>query len=386
MSISYRKHDNGKWEYRIKFKDPFTQKLKEKSKRGFNSKPEARYKAQEVEKKLLEGYETDNIDVSLEHYLREWLYLYKKDSVRKNTYIMHERNVEKHILLYFKNINLKDIKPMMYQKFLKELIEKGYARRTVEIIHTTMNNALKFAVKPLQKIKSNPCEGVKIPQQKNNKESKDLKYMMSEDIPKFLNACLEDNYIYWIFFKTLLETGMRKGEACALQWSDIDLKAGTIYINKTLDQSAENEEELFGDTKTFSSTRTITIGKNLIYNLQNHLKWQNDNKLHVNQLYKHHINLVFSRIDGNFLPKSTLFNSFNRILEKAGIKKLKIHHLRHTHAVILLESKATMKYVQERLGHKNIQITSDVYAHISKKLEEDTLHQYEEYMNKIMKE
>src|SRR5690606_37421477 len=128
-------HENGTWEYRIRYKDPFTQKYKEKSKRGFKTKKEAALAAAEAEKRLLEGYEQSNM--LLETYLLTWLEEYKKGTVRKNTYVMHERNVTKHIIPYFKKLNLTDLKPMIYQEFINYLCDQGYSKRTVQMIHQT---------------------------------------------------------------------------------------------------------------------------------------------------------------------------------------------------------------------------------------------------------
>lgn len=115
------------------------------------------------------------------------------------------------------------------------------------------------------------------------------------------------------------------------------------------------------------------------------MKYQNQNKLALNEVYHHDLNLVLCRNDGDIMPKSTLFNAFERILQHADLPKVPIHSLRHTHAVLLLEAGADMKYIQERLGHGSIQITSDVYAHISKKIETDTMGKYEEYMKNVLK-
>jgi len=84
------------------------------------------------------------------------------------------------------------------------------------------------------------------------------------------------------------------------------------------------------------------------------------------------------------MPKSSLFNSFSRILKKAGLPELPIHSTRHTHAVLQLEAGASMKYLQERLGHGSMQITSDVYSRISKKLDKAAMSNFEEYMNSIL--
>ncbi len=81
---------------------------------------------------------------------------------------------------------------------------------------------------------------------------------------------------------------------------------------------------------------------------------------------------------------ATLFNAFNRILKRSNIDKMPIHALRHTHAVLLLESGADMKYIQERLGHKSMMVTADVYSHISKKLDQNRIKDYENYVSSIV--
>ncbi|GAB4943523.1 site-specific integrase [Weizmannia coagulans] len=373
---TYRKRGD-KWEYRISYKDPVTEKYKIKSKSGFSTKKEAQIAAQKMENEILEGVEQSPI--SLKNFLNTWLYEFKKDTIRKNTFNLHKQNIEKHILPYFKEIKLANVKPILYQKFLNQLIDQGYSKRTVEIVHSTLFNAFEKAV-ILGKVTKNPCIGAIV---KGQEKKRDLKYIETDRIADFLKEAYKYDYIYWMFFNVLLETGMRKGEAAALQWSDIDLKAGTISITKTLDFQAKSKEELFGDPKTYNSKRVITISKGLINDLTFHKKYQNQNKLALNEIYHHDLNLVLCRNDGNFMPKSSLFNAFSRILKRAGIPPLPIHSLRHTHAVILLEAGADLKYIQERLGHGSIQITSDVYSHISKKIEREKIEKFDDYYSRI---
>ncbi|MFJ5750092.1 tyrosine-type recombinase/integrase [Peribacillus frigoritolerans] len=374
---SFRKRGEH-WEYRIKYKDPFTQSKKEKMKGGFKTKKEAQLAAREMEIHLGEGLEQKPI--LLKTFLNEWLHEYKKGSVRKNTFVLHEVNIRNHILPYFKDILLSDVKPVMYQKFLNNIHEAGYSRRTVEIIHSTMSNAMSKAV-TIGKIQKNPCIGVTI---KGKQKEKGIKYLESDQIPLFLQTAHQYGYNYWIFFRLLIETGMRKGEAAALQWTDIDLKEQTISISKTLNFTAKSKQDLFGDTKTFNSKRVISISQTLTQVLQHHLRHQNQHKLALNDLYHHDLNLVLCRDDGSFMPKSTLFNAFSRILKRAELPSLPIHSLRHTHAVLQLEAGADMKYVQKRLGHGSVAITSDVYAHISKKLEKKNIDKFEEYTKGII--
>ena len=118
--------------------------------------------------------------------------------------------------------------------------------------------------------------------------------------------------------------------------------------------------------------------------LRSHKVRQNDNIFRLKKAYKSDLDLVFCRENGSPLPKSTLFNAFRRILEKAGLPSLSIHTLRHTHAVLLLESNVEMKYIQEALGHGSMQITSDIYTHVSKKIETDSIERFENHTKKII--
>lgn len=382
VAISYRKQ-NKVWEYRITYQDPITKKRKEKSKRGFSTKPEARIAAQEMEQKLLNGLELTE-DVLISDYLPSWLEEYKLGAVRKNTYMAHKRNIEKHLVPYFQKMKMRELKPVTYQKFLNTLVSKDYSRRTIQIIHGTMRSAMERA-RINRKIDFNPCDGAEIKTQKKRRSDEELAYVPTDKINHLLREAYDYGYIYYVFFKILIETGMRKGEAAALQWSDINLKEKTIKIRNTLYFEAKNEDELLADTKTYTSQRTIGIDDDLAKTLQFHAKWQNQNKLALGDNYSHKNNLVCTRPDGSFLTKSTLFNAFSRILKKAELSPLPIHSLRHTHAVMLLEAGASMKYIQDRLGHKSIQVTSDIYSHISKRIETETLDKYEEYKKTLRK-
>lgn len=379
----YKKKGSNKdwWEYRIYYQDPITRKTREKSKRGFATKPEAKMAAEEMERLLREGFE--QTDLPLKTYLTEWLEDHKKGEVRNNTYKLHSQNIKNHIVPFFKNIYLKDVKPMMYQKFINHLADQGYSRRTVEIIHSTMFNAYEKAV-VLSKVEKNPCSGVTI---KGEKKENEIKFIESEHISTFLQEAYKYDYIYWIFFKILIETGMRKGEAAALQWTDVDFKERTININKSLDfqEATKDPSLMFGETKTYNSKRVITMSQSLTNDLRFHQNYQNQNKTALNDIYHFDLNLVLCRNDGNFMPKSSLFNAFSRILKRADLPSLPIHSLRHTHAVLQLEAGADMKYLQERLGHGSMQITADVYSHISKKIEKTRMDKFEEHMKNVLK-
>lgn len=364
------------WQYRVRYKREDAEEWLEVSKSGFKTKKEAQLAAANKERELLNGIEQGDMNFAL--YMNEWLAQYVKDKKRPNTYRTYRNAIEKHAIPRFGHMDLKDVKPMMYQKFIDSKIEEGLSAETARRIHNAVYQAYKRAVINGY-LEKNPCEHVQI----SKREVKRLKYLEPELVPLFLKEAYKRGQIYGLFFKMLFETGMRKGEAAALQWSDINWKDGTIHIQRSLDFQPEEGDELFGQTKTYHSDRIISVRPSLLSELQAHLKYQNERKLHLDDLYFHELNLILCRDDGSHLPKSTLFNAFDGCLKKIDGPKLPIHSTRHTHAVMLLEAGADMKMVQERLGHGSMQITSDVYAHVSKKMESRSLDRFDSYMQEL---
>jgi len=350
-NITYRKHGHdGKWEFRIRYNDPISGQRKENSRRGFKTKSEAKYAAEEVQRNIQAGY--DQRSILLKDYLDFWLVEYKEGNVRKNTLTTLRQSIDLHIKPHFGEIELRAVTPALYQQFLNKIHkDKKLSRNTISKIHNAIYGAMKRA-KINRTIEVNPCDDAVLPGEFKKEE---IKYIDSDQIDRFLGVAYEYGYEYWIFFKLLIETGLRKGEAGALQWSDINFNEGTISINKSLDFNRKKQDEMFGSVKTSSSERTITIRKTVMDDLRFHLQWQNHNKKQINDLYRHDLNLVLCRKDGDAMPSSSLFNAFSRILKRAGIPPLPIHSLRHTHAVLMLEAGADMKYLQERLGHGSYQ-------------------------------
>ncbi|WP_437831694.1 tyrosine-type recombinase/integrase [Niallia taxi] len=382
---SFKRISPGNWSFRYKYIDKISGKQREVKRRGFQSKPLAEMAYEELKRSIQLGFDSAPNE-TLAEFLEYWLKEYKEGKIAKNTFRLHERNIKNHIRPYFQNIQLSDLNYRLYQQFINYLIDRKYSKRTIEIIHGTMYGAMQKA-KILKKIHDNPCTDVSIysAKEKREKENKAaIRFIPYEKIESFLEAALADNYTYYIFFRFLIETGVRKGEALALQWSSIDLESNRIRIVHSLDYEANSDEELFSDTKTYHSVREIPITKRLAMDLRSHKLRQNDNIFRFKNSYKHELNLVFCRENGSPLPKSTLFNAFRRILRNAELPPLSIHTLRHTHAVLLLESNVEMKYIQEALGHGSMQITSDIYTHISRNIETEAIKKFENHTKEII--
>ncbi|PNQ80585.1 site-specific integrase [Paenibacillus sp. F4] len=363
--------------------DPKTGKRTNTTRRGFASKSEAKLAADELEVHLQDGTlinESKNILIST--FLEDWVEIYKRKTVRNNTYKQHKNNIKNHLVPNLGFEKVTKLTNAQYQNFINEMISKR-SKRTVEIIHTTMLSAMYKAVE-LEVIKKNPCSKITIPDPNINKlKSPDtLKYLTKKEVFDFLNAAFVDNWKYYIFFKTLIETGLRKGEALALQRDDVNIDEKRIIVNKTLVYDEMKYENIFSPPKTNASNRKILITENLSRELKSHIVKQKEDELQLDQVDRNDFGLVFNRGDGLPFAKSTLQRAFKRICKNAGIdKNITIHGLRHTHAVLMLESGASMKEVQERLGHASIEVTADIYAHITEFIEVRSIDNYAAYMN-----
>lgn len=361
-----------KWEYRIKYKNE-NGEWKEVSKGGFATKKEAQIHARERE--MLTSSEVDGSRMNLGTYLLNWLDTYVVDKKKLNTVKTYRNAIEKHIIPEFGSLQLGDIKPMKYQNFLDSIIERGFSTETAKRIHTPFRSAMEQAVLNGY-ISRNPAAHVKI----KKKEVKKLKFLEPELVPKVLEFLYERGYGLGIYFEMLFESGMRKGECSALELDDINWKDNTIRIDDSYNYNATKEEKKLDGVKTTSSERIIVIREEYMKKLKTYVKYRMEKRQLIGNLYNQENNFVFGRDDGTPFPKSTLYNAFKCALEHIGHETLPIHSTRHTHAVMFLEAGVPMKEVQERLGHKSIQITSDIYSHITRKMETVSIEKFDEYM------
>lgn len=178
----------------------------------------------------------------------------------------------------------------------------------------------------------------------------------------------------------LSRTGMRIGEALALKWEDIDFSQKNITISKTLVYPL-NSTPYLSTPKSNKSRRVIRMDETTIFLMKKH----RINQMEVYLKYKKYApseeGYIFHQQDGRWLRTNVVRDYFKTICNRANLPILSPHALRHTHAVHLIESGANIKYVSERLGHASIKTTADTYLHITDKIENDSLNQYEKYIN-----
>ena len=276
-------------------------------------------------------------------------------------------------------ISLAQLKPEHLQRVYSEKLSKGrcngeggLSNRTVRYIHVTLHKALQHALK-LGLISRNVAQAVDPPRLQHH----EMRAMSESDIHIFLEFAKSTPY-YDLFY-TALFTGMRRSELLALRWSDIDLILCQLYVNRTLHQ-LKTGEIIYRQPKTEKGRRQIALSPSTALILNEHRETQEQLMQAQGQALKDD-NLVFSQIDGKPLLPDSITHTWHRLILQAGLKGIRLHDARHSHASLMLKQGVHPKVVSERLGHASIQITLDTYSHVAPGLQEAAARGFDNILN-----
>ena len=327
--------------------------------------------------------------ITLNKWFEVWLKDYKTNKVKKTTIQNYQALYDNHIRDTLGKRVLAQIKPIHIQKLYNDFIENGYSTTSLQTLHALLHNILDIAVGNDLLVK-NPCMGTVRP----TIEQKDKRVLSAEEETNLLNFIRQTE---WQFYEpvitTMLGTGVRVGEVLGLKWEDIDFENNTISINRTLVYIKDKKTGQFGfeeqAPKTKNSKRTIPLHKNVVKALKRQKLNQSYMKLHGNwQPREGFETLVFTGSKGQPQQTASIQNILNRIVKSINdeevikatkenrtpviMEHLHPHALRHSFATRCFEADIPPKTVQMLLGHANIQITLDLYTHVSaeKKLQD----------------
>lgn len=361
------------WEWRFEVRTGNTRK--NFSKAGFRTQAEA---LEAGTKALAEYNEGGSLFAPSEAlvgaYMDEWFDKYVRVNLRPKTQDTYKRIIDNHIKPNLGHYKLNSLHPGKIQEFLNDLKERGYSRRHVINIHSTLSNALKYAIYPLQYIKTNPAQYVKIP--KIEREPRQRIILSADNWERIIKRFPFGNK-YHIPLIIGYYTGMRIGEVFALTWEDVNFETNEISVTKTMNR-LPNREWAFGEPKTKSSVRTIKIGNTLASILKKEKTRQNQNVLLYGEYYKYFngVKLICVCEDGSMLTTDS-FKYCSRVIHHELEIEFDFHSLRHTHATILVENGAPIKDVQKRLGHEKIETTLQTYVHDTEDMREASVEIFE---------
>lgn len=353
-------------------------KRKRKEKGGFRTKAEAEKALREAIKEFEScGEIFEPSELSVKDYFNYWYKNYVLVNCKLSTQNYYRRIIDNHILPYFKDNKLKQLKPQPLQKFLNLKKCSGLSKNSITNFYGVLSGALKYAVYPCSYIKENPMNYVHMPKYDESMEiSNDLKIITLNEFSKIIERFPLHSSFY-IPLQIGFHTGMRGGEIAALTWDNVDLENGYIDVKYTLVETGTkaNKEFILGTPKTKSSYRSISIGKTLIDILKVHKEWQDYNKEKYGIWYKHS-KFVCTKENGEHVTTNT-YKYLSRIVNYELQIKFSMHSLRHTHATLLLENGANFKDIQKRLGHSKLATTMDTYSHVTKKMKNQTVNIFE---------
>jgi integrase len=349
-------------------RDPASGKRQQKWETVRGTKREAEKRLAELQHQLNTGEYVKAPKGTLGDLLERWLRDYAWLNLSPETAQVYDIIVHKHLIPALGKLELSKVTPEVLQAYYSKALKEGrrdgkggLSPRTVRHHHTTLHTALGHAVK-WRLLARNPADAVDAPRF----QKKEMRVFDQQGMTAFLEA-IKDSEYYPLFY-TILYTGMRRSEVLALKWSDIDLYLGTVSINRSLHQLADNSF-IFQPPKTVKSRRLVALPPSAAIVLRKHREAQTARGLLLGVPVTEDT-LVFCHPDGSPLLPHSITNAWKRLVKQAGFQGIRLHDGRHTHATLMLSQGAHPKIVQERLGHANISMTLDTYSHVLPGLQE----------------
>lgn len=359
---AYKDEKHGTWYVKFSYVD-WKGDTRWTTKRGFKGKRAA--EKYEREFKDAEQYKQHDITVGelAQHYLND-----KKIQLRVNSYRARESVLAHHILPYLGKLKLSQLTPLRMKHWQNEIIREGntrnhggkLSRSTILMINSLCSILLNYAVK-FYGMKQNPLRIIGAPNIPQTVPQQD-KYVIWS--PEEFSKALEfvDDIQERCIFEILFYAGLRIGELLALNAEDFDFKANTISITKSYNPT----QRKVMPTKTVSSVRSITMPQTVMNDVR---------------FYIEHVEPVSSPLFT--IAQVTIRTHLNNIADKAGLKRIRLHDLRHSHASYLIHLGVPITTISRRLGHKNSSITLQVYSHMYKNADADLAKMLEDKIKRL---
>jgi len=321
--------------------DDFQGKNRQTQKRGFATRREAL---------IWEREQLNKVESNLTMTFSSFIDLYSEDMklrVKENTWHTKEHILRTKILPYFSRRKMSDISPKDVIAWQNEMINhrdengKPYSPVYLKTLHNQLSAVFNHAVR-FYNLKQNPAAKVG---NMGKSQYREMLIWSQEEFEKFIEAMMCKPRSFYAF-EMLYWTGIREGELLALTPEDFDFDKGTVRINKSYQRM--NRRDVITDPKTPKSNRVVQMPEFLVEEMRDYIR----------RLYK------IGPKDRIFaFTKDYLHHEMNRGSATAGVKRIRIHDLRHSHVSLLIDLGYSAVAIGDRLGHETIEITLR-YAHL----------------------
>lgn len=299
----------------------------------------------------------------------------KKQEVRETTYDKTRRNLEYAVLPTLSDAPLTKLSAQMMQKWKNEIGAQDLKIRSKQNYYKEFSALINYAVQR-EYMAKNPLKLVGNFRTTEFEAPEEMLYYTPDEYKKYSAAALGiaqasnkfADWAYYVFFSIAFYTGMRKGEINSLKWDNI--VGNTIKVRTTVSQKVKGKY-LESRPKTASSLRNIIMPVPLAEIVSAHRARQEEDKRFTDSYY------VCGGV--KCLPDTTIEKRNQRYCSAAGLKHIRIHDFRHTHASLLINEGINIMEISRRLGHKDIKETLETYAHLYPREEEKAL----EILNRI---
>ena len=351
-------------------KDPVTGKYNYHWETVRGTKKEAEKRRTELLHQLDTGTFIKPSKTTFAEYLERWLQDYAKPNISPRGYERYAGIIKKYFIPEMGNIPLTQLKPEHIQGHIRAIRDQGLKPETIKFHHAVIHKALQTAVK-WGLLYRNAADGVDVPRNGHT----EMQTWDDFQVRQFLDTARDS--IYYALFHTALFTGMRRSELLGLQWRDVEIQQ--IDVCRSL-HHLKDGSYIFTQPKSEKSKRTIALAPSSVLVLAEHKERQQAIRTMLGETLGKD-DLVFSTPQGSPLRPNTITRAWTILAAKAGVKRIRLHDARHTHASLMLKQGIHPKIVQERLGHSTISMTLDIYSHVAPGLQEAAAKSFDTLVN-----
>ena len=348
------------WAYVLELGDDDAGRRKQTWRSGFRTKREATAAMQAELGRRQAGSHIEPTTLIVDRFLSDqWLPGLVK--IRPSTVRSYRGHIDLYLSPAFAGTRLSGLTtPMINQVYADLQNGNGHRGRplaasTIRRVHATLHSALADAVR-WRLIPYNSAHGAQLP----SVARAEMQVWSGEELGGFLNATADDPLA--MLYRLIAHTGLRRGEAIGLRWSEVDLNIGTLTVVRQ--HVAVGYRVVQGEPKTRRGHRHIALDPGTAAHLAAHRRRQIERALALG-LPGTAGGFVFARADGSAYHPDYVSKHFDKLVHRTGLRRIRLHDLRHTHATLGLAAGIPAKVMADRLGHSSVMLTLDTYSHVT---------------------